>query len=260
MTSGLDEADRARLARQGVAALSPEQGLELFDAARRAADALVLPVRLDTAALRSRARAETLPALLRDLVDLPARRRRAGAGQALAQRLAGVPAHEREDALLKIVLGEVAAVLGHASAQAIEPLRAFKDLGFDSLSAIELRNRLNAAGGLHLPATVIFDHPTPADLASCLLAELFPAAQESPAIDPEETAVRAAFASIPFSRLRKLGLIEPLLALADPDRANGAGDEGEEDGTSIDTLDVESLVRRTFAGPDPLIETELESA
>ncbi|HEX8073897.1 MAG TPA: SDR family NAD(P)-dependent oxidoreductase, partial [Thermoleophilaceae bacterium] len=167
MAGGLGEAGLARMARLGVDALSSEQGLELFDAADGASDALLLPVRLDTAVLRANARNGLLPPLMSGLVRVRARRAPERDGT-LARRLAELPAGERDAAVLELVRGQVAAVLGHGSPDEIDPERAFKELGFDSLSAVELRNRLGQASGLRLPSTLVFDHPTPAAVATLL--------------------------------------------------------------------------------------------
>ncbi|MEV6766387.1 type I polyketide synthase, partial [Streptomyces sp. NPDC051105] len=170
MTGELDEGGVARWAGMGVRALPTELGLELFGAACRRDAALVVPVQLDLVALRAQARSGLLPALLRGLVRMPVRR--AGAGGSLAQRLADVPQADWERVVLELVLAQVAAVLGHASAAAIDPGRAFKELGFDSLGAVELGNRLTQASGVRLPSTLVFDHPSPAAVARFLLAEV----------------------------------------------------------------------------------------
>ncbi|WP_425554705.1 SDR family NAD(P)-dependent oxidoreductase, partial [Kitasatospora putterlickiae] len=154
MAAQLGETELARLGRMGVSALTPETGPALFDRSLEVDAAVVAPVLLDTAVLRAQARAGMLPPLLRGLVRLPARAADAGAG-VLAQRLGAVPEAERERIVLEVVQAQVAAVLGHASAAAIDPERAFKDLGFDSLSAVELRNRLTQATGVRLAATVV---------------------------------------------------------------------------------------------------------
>ncbi|MEU0398600.1 KR domain-containing protein, partial [Streptomyces sp. NPDC006208] len=177
MTVGLAEADRARMARSGVLPLPPEEGLRLFDAALASDEEVLAPARLGTGALR----AGEAPAVLRDLVPAAARRTAQAAAvpsvSSLADRLEGLPEAERDKAVLDLVRAEVAAVLGHASDRTVRPEHAFQDLGFDSLTAVELRNRLNKATGLRLPATLVFDYPTPALLARHVLTETVGAAE-----------------------------------------------------------------------------------
>ncbi len=168
MAGQIGEAGMARLGRLGMEALSSERGLQLLDAALAIDRPLLAPVALDTAALRAQARMGVLPAPLRGVVGEPAKRGRAARGS-LARRLAGVSEAEREGVVLDLVRATVAAVLGHDSPHAIDPGRAFSELGFDSLSAVELRNRLHLATGLRLPATLVFDHPEPAAVARLLL-------------------------------------------------------------------------------------------
>src|SRR4029077_18396654 len=159
MASGLGEADLARTRRSAAEALSNERGLTLFDAALGTDRAVALAVPIDTAGLAAQASAGTLPPILSGLVRVP-RRRRAAAGS-LAAKLTTLPEAEAEGFILDLVRSEVAAVLGHASAMGVEPGRAFQEMGFDSLAAVELRNRLSTVAGLRLAATVVFDYPTP---------------------------------------------------------------------------------------------------
>jgi acyl transferase domain-containing protein/acyl carrier protein len=171
MTGELTEADRARLARVGIVALSRELGLELFDRARRVDRPRLVPLRLDASALRAQAQAGMLPAVLRGLVRMPTRRA-SGAKGSLAGKLAQTPKPEWDAVVLELVRSHVADVLGHTSGEAVDPQRAFKELGFDSLAAVELRNRLGEATGLKLPSTLVFDHPTPAAVASLLRSKV----------------------------------------------------------------------------------------
>ncbi|WP_446667487.1 type I polyketide synthase [Kitasatospora phosalacinea] len=176
----LGEADLRRMAAQGMPALSVEQGLALFDRALGTEAAVLAALRLDQAVLRTRA--DELPALLRSFAPAPVRRaaRAAGparGGLALAQRLAGLAGAERERVLLELVSGQIAAVLGHADASAIDGDRAFKELGFDSLAAVELRNALNAATGLALPATMVFDYPTARAVSDFIMGRLLESAE-----------------------------------------------------------------------------------
>ncbi|MEE6271025.1 SDR family NAD(P)-dependent oxidoreductase, partial [Streptomyces diastatochromogenes] len=172
MTGSLSDADADRLSRSGVPPLSVAQGLALFDAALAGTDATCVPVRLDLPVLRAQGE---VPPLLRSLIRVRARRA-AGAGSAtandLAQRLGRLDEEGRQELVLDLVRGQVARVLGHATGDDVDAGRAFRDLGFDSLTAVELRNRLNTATGLRLPATLVFDYPTVRHLATHLRDEL----------------------------------------------------------------------------------------
>ncbi|MEV6750812.1 type I polyketide synthase, partial [Streptomyces sp. NPDC051080] len=173
MLGHLDDADLQRMARDGVVPLVPADGVALFDAADGTDRAALLAVKLDVPALRRRADAGTLPVLLRGLAQGNRRRaaRAGGSGSTLAERLAAVPTGERAALVDEMVRAQVAIVLGHTSGEAIVAGQAFKELGFDSLTALELRNRLVSATGLRLPATLVFDYPSPAALADFVLAE-----------------------------------------------------------------------------------------
>nr|WP_239581369.1 type I polyketide synthase [Streptomyces sp. HB132] len=174
MTGQLGAEDLRRMARGGLLPLSSAQGLELLDTAHALpGEAALVPIRVDTAALRLRP--EMTPLMLRGLVRV-SNRRQADAGtdraQSFARALLGLEPAEQEARVLEIVRIEVASTLGHGSSEAIKPRQAFTDLGFDSLTAVDLRNRLNAVMGLRLPATLVFDYPTPAVLADYIRAEI----------------------------------------------------------------------------------------
>jgi acyl carrier protein len=165
------------MARGGMSALEPQEGLALLEAAAGRDEALLVPARIDVAAIRARAgRGLEVPPLWRALAGPPPRQRAAAGGGeaagALQERLAATPAADRSRMVLDLVRSHAAAVLGHASAASVGSELAFSDLGFDSLTAVELRNRLNAATGLRLPATLVFDYPSPALLAAHLHTEL----------------------------------------------------------------------------------------
>ncbi|MFD2472102.1 SDR family NAD(P)-dependent oxidoreductase [Amycolatopsis silviterrae] len=179
MTGQLDERDRARIAGSGIAALSEEEGLALFDAALGTEEAALVPVRFDEAALRSES------PLLRRLVRSQPRRAAAEASMSTVD--------SSEPALLDLVCEHAAMVLGFGSAAEIDRGKAFRDLGFDSLTSVELRNRLAAATGLRLPSTLVFDQPTPAALAALLQQELRGGQTET------APAVRAAAADEPIA-------------------------------------------------------------
>jgi acyl transferase domain-containing protein/NADPH:quinone reductase-like Zn-dependent oxidoreductase/acyl carrier protein len=180
MTGHLDETDLARLRRAGTVPLSTEEGMALFDTATGLDRAVVVPMKLEIAALQG----QNVPPILRSLVRVKRTAQSADPAQAsaLRHRLASMSAAEQDRTLLELVNTNVAAVLGHSSTDAITRNRAFTELGFDSLTAVELRNRLNAATGLRLPATLVFDYPTPGTLAKLLGSELV-----QDAVDPVDS-------------------------------------------------------------------------
>ncbi|MHC5909092.1 type I polyketide synthase, partial [Streptomyces sp. S6] len=188
MTAALNETDQRRMARSGLRALTAEHGLALFDAALGADTDTLAPIAVDSAVLRSQAESGTLPAVFRGLVRGPVLRRATAdsgsAGPDLAERLTALAEAERDQLLLDLVHRHTATVLGHGDPGAVTPHRTFRELGFDSLTAVELRNSIGAATGLKLPATLVFDHPTPQAVAALLLAGLAP-----PAVSPGRQAL-----------------------------------------------------------------------
>ncbi|MEV6619261.1 beta-ketoacyl synthase N-terminal-like domain-containing protein, partial [Streptomyces sp. NPDC051051] len=170
----LGDADLQRIKRLGLLPLATDEAMALFDSAVAGTEPVLAVSRIDTAALRAQPQAPT--PLLRALVPAGPRRAndtRSDAAASLTQRLGTLSREEREQALVDLVRTQVAMVLGHADAHAVDPQRAFQEIGFDSLTAVELRNQLNSTTGLRLPSTLVFDHPSPAALAAHLASELF---------------------------------------------------------------------------------------
>ncbi|CAL9357730.1 Narbonolide_10-deoxymethynolide synthase PikA2, modules 3 and 4 [Streptomyces sp. enrichment culture] len=243
MSAHLDDTDQRRMAKGGMLALSVPEGMELFDAALRTPAAVLVPARMDFTALRGLAGTGTLPALLASLVRAPRRAvdNTAADTDDLAGRLARATAGQREKILLDLVQQEAAAVLGHSSADAIDPHQPFKEIGFDSLTAVELRNRLSRRAGTRLPATLVFDHPAPTALARFLLAELGQEADPAELLLTELDAVAATLAgtspdaSTHATVLTRLNaLVEQWRTAADPTHT------GTGNGTAIEEFDVDT--------------------
>ncbi|WP_175412718.1 beta-ketoacyl reductase, partial [Streptomyces sp. TRM64462] len=257
ITGHLAEADLRRLARSGLLPLAGDDAMALFDAAPATGESVLAVTRLDLRALRGQG--DTVPAALRGLVPAPPRRPAAtGApahdrGPGLAERLAPLTAADRDRALTDLVRGRVAAVLGHGDPTTIDADRPVQELGFDSLTAVELRNQLGAETGLRLPTTLVFDHPTPRAVAAYLAGQL---AYEEP--DPAEpvltelSRLRAAIEAAASdrdahgqitSRLRELLAAADTAAGGTPDRASGPEDDDLESATDeelfalVDELD-----------------------
>jgi acyl transferase domain-containing protein/NAD(P)-dependent dehydrogenase (short-subunit alcohol dehydrogenase family)/acyl carrier protein len=169
MTIGLDTDDLSRLERLGITAMATDDALALFDRACTYTRPLLVPAQLNTAALRTLARAGMLPPVLSALVPASGTR---VPRSTLVEQLADLPAAERHARLLTEIRTHVAAVFNHTTHETIPPAQPFTEIGLDSLTAMELRNRLAQATGLPLPVTLIFDYPSPSAITGYLLSQL----------------------------------------------------------------------------------------
>jgi polyketide synthase 12 len=254
MTGGLASADFARFARDGIMAMSAGEALQSLDTAMVLDEPFLLPARIDTTALRAKYDAGTLPPMFVDLINARARRQvddslaAAKSKSALLQRLEGLPDDEQHAVLLDLVRSHIATVLGDTSPEAIDPDKAFQELGFDSLTAVEMRNRLKAATGLALSPTLIFDYPNSTALAGYFRQEFVGASTEStPQVAPGEAEIQRVVASIPVKRLRQAGVLDLLLTLAN--EVDGAdGQEARE--KDIAAMDLDDLVNAAFLDED----------
>ncbi|MFK4107051.1 KR domain-containing protein [Streptomyces sp. NPDC019531] len=210
-----------RMRRTGIRPLTADEAPAVVTRGLETGEFVLVPVRLDQAVLRA---ADELPDVLAGLVRAPARRPGqpgADGGGELRRRLSGLPGDERVRVLLALVREQVAAVLGHTSAEGVEPDRAFQELGFDSLAAVELRRRLTARTGVALASTLAFDHPTSRAVAGLL----------DEAIEPAEEGAEQAV-------LAEIERLETVLAAAAAAAAVGGG------GTVQITARLEALLQR----------------
>jgi polyketide synthase 12 len=259
MTGGLASVDFARFARDGIVAMSSDEALRSLDTAMVVDEPFVLPARIDLVALRAKFDAGTLPPMFVDLINAPARRQvddslaAAKSKSALLQRLEGLPEDEQHAVLLELVRSHIATVLGTSSPEAIDPDRAFQELGFDSLTAVEMRNRLKAATGLPLSPTLIFDYPNSAALAGYFHQALLGAThQDTAQAAPGEAELQRVVASIPVRRLRQAGVLDLLLALANDTDGDGQAtvSPGAAAAKDIADMDLDDLVNAAFMNDD----------
>jgi acyl carrier protein len=266
LTAAVDDTVRARFRRAGILPLATAEALDLLDRALSSGSPAVVALNLDLGGLRS----GRAPAVWRSMVGGGTAVNRfhpspAGASDdrtGLALRLVGLGPTERRRALADLVRAEAAAVLGHAGPEAVAPDRPFKDLGFDSLTAVELRNRLGAQADLVLPTTVVFDHPTVDALARELDHLLAPAA-----VSPEDEARRrlaeleSALAALPGSWGSSASSGEGDRALAAELRAgleralsrlsgSGGGPAAVDELAAASAADLMALIDREL-GPEP---------
>jgi pimaricinolide synthase PimS1 len=217
LTSSLTDVAHARMQRFGLRALTVEQGLELFDRAVATNEPLVLAAPLDRATLRTQAQRGVLSPLLRELIRVPPSRA-PDATRSLAHRLAEHPQAEHQRIVLDLLRTEIAGVLAHPNPRSIDPHRSYKELGFDSLTAVELRNRLNTVTGLRLAASLIFDHPTPTQTAKHILDEARNDDSHEALVDAHIDALKGAIAAIApehDARRRITARLQALLGLLD---------------------------------------------
>jgi acyl carrier protein len=238
MTAHLDRAAIARMTRTGMRALDSPQGMQLMDAGLVSARAVLVPTMLDLAVLRGQARAGVLPAMLRGVVGRV--RPTTQASTDLRARLAGLDTVGQLSALTDLVRNEAAVVLGRTTSDQIAVSRAFKDAGFDSLTAVELRNRLTALTEIKLTATLVFDYPTPAALAEHLHTQL--TEESARGTDVDEVRIRKVLAELPFQRFREAGLMNALMRLVNASDGQPAVEPPDEF-DAIDAMDATSLIQ-----------------
>ncbi|GAA3353542.1 beta-ketoacyl reductase [Saccharopolyspora gregorii] len=250
MAAGQDAADGAQ--RGGVDAMRPDLALRALDELATGPE----PAPLVAAVGERFARAFTATRPSPLLRELPGHAEHAAPAPAdrgsLRAELAELPAGRRRDVLLDLVREHSADILGHPGPDSVGPDRAFRELGFDSLAAVELRNRARCRERLRLGATMVFDtRRPPADLAEHLLAELGIGGDPA-ADDADEARIRRLLATAPLSALRAAGVLEALDGLDGPGGEHADGTETGSD-ESIDAMALDDLVQ---AALDGAVETD----
>ena len=224
---GFWEQALTRMSHSGVAAMTTDQALELFDTALIVNHPTVVAAHLDRAVLANRTLSTRLPPLFDQLVRHPLRRlvttEATAVKSALAQRLHGLTTDQQRNLLLDLVRSHIAVVLGHSNPDDIDPGRSFQGSGFASLTAVELGNRLKTATGLSLSSTLIYNQPTPAALATHLQRQL----SENGVNESPEVEIQRLISTIPVQRLRDEGVLDVLLGmLGDKSSADSDGNDG----------------------------------
>ncbi|WP_433342978.1 type I polyketide synthase [Micromonospora sp. CA-111912] len=254
--AGMDEETLAQLRRRGVIPMTPETAVAALDQAIQAATESVVVADMDWRAFIVPFTSARTSPLFDDLPEAAAAIEAAQpsddsteSASSLTTSLRAAGEAEQDRILLRLVRSQASTVLGHSGADGVGPAQAFQEAGFDSLAAVNFRNSLITATGLRLPATLIFDYPTPQAVVEYLRSELLGAEDD---VDTREEDVRRILASVPFERFKEAGVLEALLGLADAEAGGAvASDEGPEsaqaaDDELIDAMDVDSLIERAL--------------
>ncbi|WP_369226896.1 type I polyketide synthase [Streptomyces sp. R39] len=242
MTGHLDHADLSRVRRMGVVGMPASEALSLFDSACAIDKPVLIPARMDLSVLRNKTDGD-LPGLLRDLAGGGRQRPdRSGTTRdsgrlGLHDRLVGLSEGEAEAAVLDWVREQVAVVLGHASSAAVDADQPFTQLGFDSLTSVELCNRLASSTGLRLPSTLVFSYPTPRELGAHIHDRLRPERTTGPDDDAE---IREVLRNVSIDRLRSAGVLDLVLACAGP--PDGQPADTAAAGGELAAMDLDALV------------------
>ncbi|MEV8505707.1 type I polyketide synthase [Actinoplanes sp. NPDC051475] len=258
LSEAMDEATLTQLRRRGVIPMTTETALAALARVAQGDEASVVVADMDWSAFIPPFTSVRASPLFADLPEaaaaIEAAQPSGDAGDtasSLVGSLRAAAEAEQERILLRLVRSQASAVLGHGSADGIGPAQAFQEVGFDSLAAVNFRNSLITATGLRLPATLIFDYPTPQALVGYLRSELLGADED---LNAREDDVRRILASVPFERFKEAGVLDVLLGLADGEAAAGTDDEEPApeavDDELIDALDVSSLIERALGSLD----------
>ncbi|WP_211834581.1 type I polyketide synthase [Streptomyces asiaticus] len=252
-----DATAQEQLRRRGVLPMAPEAAMAALTHAVRHDDTLVAVVDIDWSAfvpaftsLRPSPLIGDLPGVQEIVDSLRTDDATDESASEFLRELAAGSDAERERALMKVVRENTAIALGHSGVEAVKPQRAFQEMGFDSLAAVNLRNTLGAALGTRLPATLVFDYPTPAALVEYLRTELLGDQGDDEATEADEEEIRRVLAAVPFSRFREAGVLAALRSLARTEAAaqDGSRPSADEELDLIDGMDIAGLVQRAFDG------------
>ncbi|GAA0706995.1 hypothetical protein GCM10009548_94970 [Streptomyces malaysiensis subsp. malaysiensis] len=252
-----DATAQEQLRRRGVLPMAPEAAMAALTHAVRHDDTLVAVADIDWSAfvpaftsLRPSPLIADLPGVQEIVDSLRPDDATDESVSEFLRDLAGASDAERERALMKVVRENTALALGHSGVEAVKPQRAFQEMGFDSLAAVNLRNTLGAALGTQLPATLVFDYPTPTALVEYLRTELLGDQGEDEITEADEEEIRRVLAAVPLSRFREAGVLDALRSLARTAAAapDGSGSSADEELDLIDGMDIAGLVQRAFDG------------